>query len=415
MFKFSYKFFLKSKLQVLEQDLAVFGFFAALGRRTQSFLSANGSVVADERVAGLLRYLIGGSTLFYPQLASLNTYKFFVEVVCEEMDWLPFYHVSSFKARLDDCTEAYATTTAPRISNKWSTNAEHNGFPHKGLGADVRRGAQELDGSKKDLEGDDRPSRRTSEQLNFEGSQKIDQLKLFDKIPYSVNCQVSSYRRTQSFLSANGSVDADERVAGLLRYMIGGSTLFYPQLASLNTYQFFIEVVYEEMDWLPFYHVSSFKARLDDCTEAYAATTAPRISNKWSTNAEHNGFPHKGLGADVRRGAQELDGSKKDLEGPIDEKHVMEDRSMKPSVEEINTTHTRFHLHIKEYDMTPLSRSIGLYRTASEAVSKLSLGSATSRNLSMEFDAMLVAMVASGIQQASTLEDQRQEQLPEIQ
>lgn len=26
------------------------------------------------------------------------------------------------------------------------------------------------------------------------------------------------------------------------RYLIGGSTLFYPQLASLNTYQFFIEV-----------------------------------------------------------------------------------------------------------------------------------------------------------------------------
>ncbi|MCO5591723.1 hypothetical protein L7F22_045715 [Adiantum nelumboides] len=223
---------------VLERDLAVFGFFAALGRRTQSFLSANGSVDADERVAGLLRYLIGGSTLFYPQLASLNTYQFFIEVVCEEMDWLPFYPVSSSsaehlfhghnepmtslnlesilkaleqcsrwisdfmrystwvqqpggarakafllkcKARLDDCTEAYAATAAPRTSNKWSTNAEHNGFPHEDLGADARRGAQELDGSKKYLEGHDRPSRRTSEQLNFEGSQKIDQLKLFDK------------------------------------------------------------------------------------------------------------------------------------------------------------------------------------------------------------------------------------------
>ncbi|MCO5586928.1 hypothetical protein L7F22_040872 [Adiantum nelumboides] len=209
--------------------------------------------------------------------------------------------------------------------------------------------------------------------------------------------EVPINRRTQSFLSANGSVDADERVAGLLRYMIGGSTLFYPQLASLNTYQFFIEVVCEEMDWLPLYPVSSFK---------------------WSTNAEHDGFPHKGLGADVRRGAQELDGSKEDLEessGPIDEKHVMENRSMKPSIEEINTTHTRFHPHIKESDMTPLSRSIGLYRTAFEAVSKLSLGSATGKTLSMEFDAMLAVAMASGIQQASTLEDQRQEQLPEIQ
>ncbi|MCO5598387.1 hypothetical protein L7F22_052482 [Adiantum nelumboides] len=101
--------------------------------------------------------------------------------------------------------------------------------------------------------------------------------------------------------------------------------------------------------------------------------------------------------------------------GPIDEKHVMEDRSMKPSVEEINTTHTRLHPHTEESDMTPLSRSSGLYRTTSEAVSELSLGSATGRTLSMEFDAMLAAAVATGIQQASTLEDQRQDQLPEIQ
>ncbi|MCO5572638.1 hypothetical protein L7F22_026396 [Adiantum nelumboides] len=57
--------------------------------------------------------------------------------------------------------------------------------------------------------------------------------------------------------------------------------------------------------------------------------------------------------------------------GPIDEKHVMEDRSMKPSVEEINTTHNRFHPHTKESEMTPLSKSSGLYRTASNGASQL--------------------------------------------
>ncbi|KAI5068449.1 hypothetical protein GOP47_0016794 [Adiantum capillus-veneris] len=102
--------------------------------------------------------------------------------------------------------------------------------------------------------------------------------------------------------------------------------------------------------------------------------------------------------------------------GPIDEKHVMEDRSKKPPVEEINTTRmSHLHPQPQESDMISLSRSSGLYRTASEAVSELSLGSANGRTLSMEFDAMLAAAVATGIQQASTVEDQRQQLLPEIQ
>ncbi|KAF7101581.1 hypothetical protein CFC21_102872 [Triticum aestivum] len=38
------------------------------------------------------RYLIGGSVLYYPQLSSISSYQLYVEVVCEELEWLPFYY-----------------------------------------------------------------------------------------------------------------------------------------------------------------------------------------------------------------------------------------------------------------------------------------------------------------------------------
>lgn len=233
-------------VEVLERDLAVFGFFAALGRRTQTYLSANGSVDSDERIAGLLRYLIGGSTLFYPQLASLNTYQFFIEVVCEEMDWLPFYPMSSSaehlfhghdesstpldvevirtaldqcsrwigdfvkystwiqqpagayaraflskcNVRLEECVQAYATTGQPKTVNKWSTNVESNGFPSEDqVAGSTRRGSQDTAGAKKGSSiemgtyNNNLDSRqKLKDQLpNLDGSQKMEQLKLFDK------------------------------------------------------------------------------------------------------------------------------------------------------------------------------------------------------------------------------------------
>ncbi|KAF8396380.1 hypothetical protein HHK36_017997 [Tetracentron sinense] len=78
-------------IEVLEKDLAIFGFFIALGRSTQAFLSANGFDVVDDPIEGFIRYLIGGSVLYYPQLSSISSYQLYVEVVCEELDWLPFY------------------------------------------------------------------------------------------------------------------------------------------------------------------------------------------------------------------------------------------------------------------------------------------------------------------------------------
>ncbi|XWS59444.1 hypothetical protein CRYUN_Cryun08bG0122300 [Craigia yunnanensis] len=78
-------------IEVLERDLTIFGFFIALGRNTQAFLSANGFDVIDDVIEGFIRYLIGGSVLYYPQLSSISSYQLYVEVVCEELDWLPFY------------------------------------------------------------------------------------------------------------------------------------------------------------------------------------------------------------------------------------------------------------------------------------------------------------------------------------
>ncbi|KAJ6330523.1 hypothetical protein OIU76_009169 [Salix suchowensis] len=78
-------------IEALERDLAIFGFFIALGRSTQSFLSANGFDILDDPIEGFIRYLVGGSVLYYPQLSSISSYQLYVEVVCEELDWLPFY------------------------------------------------------------------------------------------------------------------------------------------------------------------------------------------------------------------------------------------------------------------------------------------------------------------------------------
>ncbi|KAI4300521.1 hypothetical protein L6164_033890 [Bauhinia variegata] len=86
-------------IEVLEKDLAIFGFFIALGKSTRSFLSANGFDVLDNPIEDFIRYLIGGSILYYPQLSSISSYQFYVEVVCEELDWLSFYpgHCSTTK------------------------------------------------------------------------------------------------------------------------------------------------------------------------------------------------------------------------------------------------------------------------------------------------------------------------------
>ncbi|XP_010491166.1 PREDICTED: uncharacterized protein LOC104768809 isoform X1 [Camelina sativa] len=80
-------------IEVLERDLAIFGFFIALGRSTQSFLAANGFNSLENPVEDLVRHFIGGSLLQYPQLSAISSYQLYVEVVCEELDWIPFYPI----------------------------------------------------------------------------------------------------------------------------------------------------------------------------------------------------------------------------------------------------------------------------------------------------------------------------------
>ncbi|WJX84860.1 hypothetical protein P8452_67387 [Trifolium repens] len=78
-------------IEVLEKDLAIFGFFIALGRSTRSYLLSNGFNSLDDQVEDFIRHLIVGSVLYYPELSSISSYQLYVEVVCEELDWLPFY------------------------------------------------------------------------------------------------------------------------------------------------------------------------------------------------------------------------------------------------------------------------------------------------------------------------------------
>ncbi|CAJ2632302.1 unnamed protein product [Trifolium pratense] len=78
-------------IEVLEKDLAIFGFFIALGRSTRSYMLSNGFNTLDDPVEDFIRYLIVGSVLYYPELSSISSYQLYMEVVCEELDWLPFY------------------------------------------------------------------------------------------------------------------------------------------------------------------------------------------------------------------------------------------------------------------------------------------------------------------------------------
>ncbi|KAM0899072.1 hypothetical protein ACQ4PT_021513 [Festuca glaucescens] len=78
-------------IEVLEKDLAIFGFFIALGISTQAYLSKR-LTDSNDSINGIVRYLIGGSVLYYPQLSSISSFQLYVEVVCEELEWLPFYY-----------------------------------------------------------------------------------------------------------------------------------------------------------------------------------------------------------------------------------------------------------------------------------------------------------------------------------
>ncbi|KAJ0981424.1 hypothetical protein J5N97_009679 [Dioscorea zingiberensis] len=117
-------------IEVLERDLAIFGFFIALGRSTKSFLSSNGFGVVDDHIESFIRYLITGSVLYYPQLSSVSSYQLYVEVVCEELEWLPFYQhnttgvkeTAETKARREGITQDEAISHVLSVCSYWMTS-----------------------------------------------------------------------------------------------------------------------------------------------------------------------------------------------------------------------------------------------------------------------------------------------------
>lgn len=86
--------------------------------------------------------------------------------------------------------------------------------------------------------------------------------------------------------------------------------------------------------------------------------------------------------------------------GPIDDKHVVEDRSSKPPVEEFHLENSPQPEENSPQRGEAQPSNDRLDRMQSEAASDLSIGSANDRTLSMEFDAILAAAVAAGVTSA---------------
>ncbi|XP_052165090.1 uncharacterized protein LOC127782063 isoform X2 [Oryza glaberrima] len=104
-------------IEVLEKDLAIFGFFIALGRSTQTYLSSNHLTNLDDSINDIVRYLIGGSVLYYPQLSSISSYQLYVEVVCEELEWLPFYSGDVPAATIEGREDVHKGEIISRVLN----------------------------------------------------------------------------------------------------------------------------------------------------------------------------------------------------------------------------------------------------------------------------------------------------------
>uniref|UniRef100_J3MTW8 Uncharacterized protein n=1 Tax=Oryza brachyantha TaxID=4533 RepID=J3MTW8_ORYBR len=104
-------------IEVLEKDLAIFGFFIALGRSTQAYLSSNRLTNLDDSINDIVRYLIGGSVLYYPQLSSISSYQLYVEVVCEELEWLPFYSGDVPTATIEGREDMHKGEVISRVLN----------------------------------------------------------------------------------------------------------------------------------------------------------------------------------------------------------------------------------------------------------------------------------------------------------
>ncbi|CAI5534372.1 unnamed protein product [Closterium sp. Naga37s-1] len=102
----------------LKAELAVFGFFVALGRATRLFLQSEGASEADEGLATLLTWVMGhfeGAIIFtFPQLDNISKYQGLVEVLREELAWLPLLPPLSSKRHPDVDPSSLSPRSAQR-------------------------------------------------------------------------------------------------------------------------------------------------------------------------------------------------------------------------------------------------------------------------------------------------------------
>uniref|UniRef100_A0A0D3H1G2 Uncharacterized protein n=1 Tax=Oryza barthii TaxID=65489 RepID=A0A0D3H1G2_9ORYZ len=90
-------------IEVLEKDLAIFGFFIALGRSTQTYLSSNHLTNLDDSINDIVSSHLNKLTI--------------IQVVCEELEWLPFYSGDVPAATIEGREDVHKGEIISRVLN----------------------------------------------------------------------------------------------------------------------------------------------------------------------------------------------------------------------------------------------------------------------------------------------------------
>ncbi|KAK8581207.1 hypothetical protein V6N12_071442 [Hibiscus sabdariffa] len=102
-------------------------------------------------------------------------------------------------------------------------------------------------------------------------------------------------RKTRMFLSQLRINDLDELVKDFLSYLECGSLFIYPEFSSISVYQFFMEVVTDEIGWLDFYGNCSFTRNYGKRSKQHAIQAEKEIilSNVFTVCYDvFSGFAH---------------------------------------------------------------------------------------------------------------------------
>ncbi|KAL4331895.1 hypothetical protein GQ457_07G031680 [Hibiscus cannabinus] len=102
-------------------------------------------------------------------------------------------------------------------------------------------------------------------------------------------------RKTRLFFSQLRINDLDELVKDFLSYLECGSLYIYPEFSSISVYQFFMEVVTDEIGWLDFYGNCSFTSNYEKRSKQHAIQAEKEIilSNVFTVCYDvFSGFAH---------------------------------------------------------------------------------------------------------------------------